>query len=391
MSVFKYFYSFRMSIFAALAAQWRPPPKPTFETLFRRMSSTRSSSSVPSKSWSSAASSSSSSSGTRRSEHRVNQEPNRGSSDKEVIQSYLEDAVRASSKRTYLSFWRRYKSFCSSRNIPLSAANSIALFLITLAESSKSKSSTLIAKTAIKYHLKLLNPQRKSNTDSYLVSRVAKAIIKKYGKPVKKAKTISSSIVKEMVLSLIEKDFKDQRSAVFFLMQFLLIGRFEEISKIKRENVLVREDGHLEITLLETKNYNVWDSQKSMIAKGEGSFDPVSIIKDYVDKLGKTEWLFPNFRLGKNKAIVFIDKPVSYNNTLKLFREALNSIGLDGRLYSLHSLRTGALSEAANAENVDKEVLQRHGRWKTASMIDYYHEMSLEKRLEAVRSLSIYN
>ena len=102
-----------MSIFAALAAKWRPPPKPTFETLFRRMSSTRSSSSVSSKSWSSAASSSSSCSGTRRLEHRVNQEPNRVSSDKEVIQSYLEDAVRDSSKRTYLSFWRRYKSFCS--------------------------------------------------------------------------------------------------------------------------------------------------------------------------------------------------------------------------------------------------------------------------------------
>ena len=58
-------------------------------------------------------------------------------------------------------------------------------------------------------------------------------------------------------------------------MQFL-IGRFEEV------------------TLLEAKNYEVWDSQKSMIAKGEGSLDQVAIIKVYVGKFEKTEWLFPN-------------------------------------------------------------------------------------------------
>ena len=380
-----------MSIFAVLAAKWRPPPKTSFESLCRKMSWSSTESSSSSSRVLSPSAAGSSRSDPRRLERRIQKEPSGGSGDKEVIKSYLEDAVRDSSKRTYSSFWKRYRSFCSSRNISLTAADSIALFLINLAESSKSKSSALIAKTAIKYNLKLLNPSKKSNTDSYLVSRVAKAISKKYGKPVKKAKTISSTIVKELVLSLIEKDFKDQRSAVLFLMQFLLIGRFEEVSKIKKENVNFREDGHIEVTLLEAKNYEVWDSQKSMIAKGEGSFDPVAIIKDYFGKIEKTEWLFPNYRLGKNRAIVFIDKPVSYSNTLKLFRQALTNIGFDGNSYSLHSLRTGALSEAANAKNVDKEVLKRHGRWKSANMVDYYHEMSLEKRLQAVQSLSIYN
>ena len=194
-----------MSIFAALAAKWRPPPKTSFESLWRKMSwSSTESSSSPSRVLSSS-SAGSSKSDPRRLERRVQKEPSGGSGDKEVIKSYLEDAIRDSSKRTYLSFWKRYWSFCSSRNISLTAADSIALFLINLAESSKSKSSALIAKTAIKYNLKLLNPSKKSNTDSYLVSRVAKAISKKYGKPFKKAKTISSIVVKGLVLSLIEK------------------------------------------------------------------------------------------------------------------------------------------------------------------------------------------
>ena len=133
-----------MSIFTALAAKWRPPPKTTFETLLRRMSSTKSPSSSSASSLSSAASSSSSSASPRRSEKRVIQNP---IGHKEVLQSYLADAVRESAKRTCLSFWKRYQSFCSSKIISLSAADSIALFLISLAESSKSKSSALIAKT----------------------------------------------------------------------------------------------------------------------------------------------------------------------------------------------------------------------------------------------------
>ena len=81
---------------------------------------------------------------------------------------------------------------------------------------------------------------------------------------------------------LIEKDFKDQRLAVFCLMQFLIV-RFEEV------------------TLLEAKKLWGLDSQKSMIAKGEGSLDQVAIIKVYVGKFEKTEWLFPNYRLGRTK------------------------------------------------------------------------------------------
>ena len=277
------------------------------------------------------------------------------------------------------------------RNIPLNAAESISLFLISLAESSNGKSSALIAKTSIKYHLKLLNPKKKASTDSYMVNRVAKAISKKYSKPVKKAKTLNSAIIKDMVLSLLGKGFKEERTAVFLLIQFLLFGRFEEVAKIKPENVLFREDGHIEFTLLQAKNYDVWDSQKSLISKGEGPFDPVRIIREYATKVENADWFFPNFKVGKSKATVFLDKPVTYNNMLKLFRESLDANGLDGKSFSLHSVRTGALSEAANSGKVDKDDIQRHGRWKSSNMVNYYHELSLEKRLSAVKSLAFYN
>ena len=61
-----------------------------------------------------------------------------------------------------------------------------------------------------------------------MVSRVAKNIIKKYGKAIEKAKTLNSETVKKLVLNLLESgSLVDERSAVFFLIAFLIFGRFE--------------------------------------------------------------------------------------------------------------------------------------------------------------------
>ena len=69
--------------------------------------------------------------------------------DQGKIQSYLEAAVRPSSKKTYRSYWQRYVAFCAEKKMELNTAEAISLFLIKLAESCNSKSAALSAKTAI--------------------------------------------------------------------------------------------------------------------------------------------------------------------------------------------------------------------------------------------------
>ena len=46
--------------------------------------------------------------------------------------------------------------------------------------------------------------------------------------------------------------------------------------------------------------------------------------------------------------MVFINSHVSFDNMLKLLREGLDMIGQDGKRFSLHSVKTGAVSEAVN-------------------------------------------
>ena len=305
------------------------------------------------------------------------------------IHSYLNQAVRDSSRKNYKSYWTKFKAFCSDKNLAVSSAESISLFLIELAESSNGKSSSLAARSAIKFYLKLSHPGKKCPTDGFMVSRIAKSIIKKFGKPVKKAKTLSSDTIRKLVVALLESgSFLDERSAVFFLMQYIIFARYEEIASLSPSNLTFLSNGHLEVHVERAKNFEVFDSQKSYISMGSEDFDPVSIIKNYVTKLGDAKFLFPNFRLEKKK-IVFLEKRVSYSNILKLLRAGLDKIGVDGKAYSLHSLRTGSLSEASNG-SVDKVSLQRHARWKSASMVDYYREIPLDKKLAASRALKLY-
>ena len=89
------------------------------------------------------------------------------------IQEYLEGAIRDSSRKTYASYWRRYLEFCKKGCHNIRLEESIGL--------------------------KLKFPFKKAGTDTYFVSRIVKAISKRWGRPVKKAKRISSEMVAKMI------------------------------------------------------------------------------------------------------------------------------------------------------------------------------------------------
>ena len=65
---------------------------------------------------------------------------------------------------------------------------------------------------------------------------------------------------------------------------------------------------------------------------------------------------------------------------------------MKGDDFSLHSPRTGAVSECVNTGAVQRENIARHVRWKNGNvqMVDYYNQMSIEKRLEPSKALKLY-
>ena len=315
-----------------------------------------------------------------------------------LIPKYLEDSVRSSTKISYKSYWVRFLKFAKAGGNNIHSPKTVAAFLIYLAENTKGTAAPLTARNAIKFYLKLDRPFKRCCTDTYYVSRIIQSIQTKYSKPVKKAAMLSSEIVKSLVIKLLESgSFKDERTSTFILIQFAAVARFEEMQNLKISNVKFLETGHMQLTFDKAKNYNVADARSCCIAKNPYGLDPVLHLRKYLKKLNHnaSTFVFPSFRIGKRNKIEFQSKPVSYNNMLSLLRAALDSIGQEGKAYSLHSARRGALSEIVNNNNmkVDRQDISRHVRWSgnNVEMVNHYNEISLANKLKPSQALKLYD
>ena len=68
--------------------------------------------------------------------------------------------------------------------------------------------------------------------------------------------------------------------------------------------------------------------------------------------------------------------------------EKIQEIDLDPKLFSLHSLRAGGVSAAANA-GIPDHWFKRHGRWLSENAKDGYVKDKLKDRLGVTRNLGL--
>ena len=220
-------------------------------------------------------------------------------------------------------------------------------------------------------------------------------IKKKFGKPVKKAKCLDSAVTKCIVLKLIsgERCLKNLRLAAFILILYFAFGRYDDLANLKISDLHFLVSGDLEIRVSQAKNVHNFDPQSSCIANDLNSkVNPVAIILDYLNDLKGRGYcdglLFPSFQASKS-GLKFMKKAVSYDAMLKEFRNILDVCGYDGKAYSLHSPKTGAVSHATNSGKCSIEQLKRHGRWASDNMPNYYSKLSLNSKLAVSKALSL--
>lgn len=84
-----------------------------------------------------------------------------------------------------------------------------------------------------------------------------------------------------------------------------------------------------------------------------------------------------------------VNSPISYTRYREILLEGLNVIGLDSKLFGLHSLRSGGATVAASRDVKDR-LFKRHGRWVTDIAKDSLESKvkdSLESRLSVTLNL----
>ena len=237
--------------------------------------------------------------------------------------------------------------------------------MVCLASTTRSKASASMVKAAIRHFNGLHFPGQEDPTDNRIVRDVLKCVRKTFSMEIKKSNPISSEEVSKVALGLNLKNFKDLRTVAMLLLQFNLMGRFSDIQRICCGEVEFVEGGHLKVKIVTAKNYESYEAMTSyIVANQEAEVFSVGIIRKYLEFRdgAPTDFLFTNFRLNK-KRMACLNTVVTYDSSLKCLRQALDRVGLRGKDFTLHSIKTGAFSEARNSGKVGLSVLRRHARY----------------------------
>ena len=79
---------------------------------------------------------------------------------------------------------------------------------------------------------------------------------------------------------------------------------------------------------------------------------------------------------------------LGYSTLCELLKKKLVELGYQAEQYSLHSLRAGGATAAANA-GVPDRLFKRHGRWKLENAKDGYIEDSTDRRLSISQGIGL--
>jgi integrase len=175
----------------------------------------------------------------------------------------------------------------------------------------------------------------------------------------------------------------DIRTLAICMLGFAGFFRYNEIANLKGSDVSILSD-HMEIFVEASKTDQYRDGARVVIARTGSSTCPVGMLERYLDMAGVScaddRLLFRGLTKTKNGYKLRESGGLSYSRIRELVLEQLLAIGLDKRLFGLHSLRSGGASAAAQA-GVPDRLFKRHGRWRSEAAKDGYIKDKLVDRL----------
>ena len=269
--------------------------------------------------------------------------------------------------RAYRSDFSDFKNFCSDLNLPYLPTHIKAVSLYMTHLSKSNKFSTLKRRLAsinvihnLKgYHIDTKNPLIKDNLEG--IKR--KIGIYQNGK---KPLLINNlhNIINVIDDYKIQKYARSTRDKAIILIGFSGGFRRSEIVNLKESDLEFVEEG-LKISLRRSKGDQY----------GEGMIKAIPYFnnKKYCAIIALQDWL--SARTNNNDLIFpYSDKTVSL-----ILKKYLNVIGLDSRLYSGHSLRSGFATSTASQGADERSIMAMTGHKSTEMVRRYIKESNLFK------------
>ena len=168
---------------------------------------------------------------------------------------------------------------------------------------------------------------------------------------------------------------------------FAAFFRYSEASNLTLGDI-VFNDSFIKIFVEKSKTDQYREGHWVHIAKTSSEICPVKTLKRYIEEANITEdseylfratTFFKTFNVHKLRRG---NKPISYATARSTVFELIRSIGLNEKLFGLHSLRSGGA-----AAGVPDRLFKNHGRWKSENVKDGYVRDKLEDILKVSLNL----
>ena len=272
--------------------------------------------------------------------------------------------------RAYRSDFSDFKKFCSDLNLPYLPTHIKAVCLYMTHLSKSHKYSTLKRRLAsinvihdLKgYHIDTKHPLIKDNLEG--IKR--KIGIYQNGK---KPLLINNlyKIIDVIDNYKIQKYVRSARDKAIILIGFCGGFRRSEIVNLKESDLEFVEEG-LKISLRRSKADQY----------GEGMIKAIPYFnnKKYCAIIALKDWLGARTNNTNNNELIF---PYSDKTVSLILKKYLNVIGLDSRLYSGHSLRSGFATSTASHGADERSIMAMTGHKSTEMVRRYIKESNLFK------------
>ena len=233
-------------------------------------------------------------------------------------------------------------------------------------------------------------------TDSTVVQSMLEAAKRMLCHKINKKKPITVAHLHQLyrLLILDSNTLSDQRTMVVCLLGFCGFMRYSEICNLQRSDIYF-ESTYVKLFIEKSKTDIYREGNWIYLSKSGSVLCPVENLTAYL-RLAKVhqrsdEYVFRAITVFKKLQVEELrhtNRPLSYSRMRDILLDSLAKIGLDPKLFGLHSLRSGGATSAANA-GVPDRLFKRHGRWRSDRAKDGYVEDCLTSLLSVSQSLGI--
>lgn len=279
---------------------------------------------------------------------------------KELSQLLINNSREFTTQATYNTYVKQYLQFVDHHRLPLDAENTVVLFVTNWFCRNKSYSGCRMAKFAVIAYLK----------DNYNIGDIKWNQLEKLLISIKRNAAIPSRIQRTPVpvnlLKLMVKQLDTQKcpkllhDAALVAIGLRTMGRGSELTNLKWNNIITKNDGSVTIVFERTKTRK--NGRSVLIKPTISKSCPVYLLQK-LRALGCYDWVF-----GGNTKL-------NCSNISRILQTRAKQFGVQGHFTS-HSLRIGGAS-ALTFAGYSKEKIQAVGDW-TSDAVDRYMRESID-------------